>query len=487
MSSRMVDVLVIGAGAVGTAVARELSVLDLDILVIDRRNDVGGDASKSNSAIIHTGFDAPPGSVESEMVVQANPMYDRLCRDLEIPFQRVGAILVAVSEEEEAELPGIMEKAMANGVADVGLLRGAEVREMEPAVSTRVRAGLHVPGESIIDPFLLVVAQAEVAAANGVDFLTGCEARGIEDGSEGYSVATRAGEIRCRFLVNASGLFTDRISSMLGITDFVVHPRRGQFHVLDRAAGVGVERIILPVPTKTTKGRLLAPTVHGNWLIGPTAEDLENRLEHRTTAEGLEEVVRDVRRLLPAVDPSWAITQYDGLRPVRTPAGYHLRRFEDLPGYLELSGIRSTGVTSSIAVASHAKKLLIAMGLSAKQRRGWIGTRRAIPSFRDADASARARLIQENPLYGHVVCRCETVTEAEIVQAIHRSPGARDMDGVKRRVRAGLGRCQGGFCGTRIPTILSRELGVAPEAVTRKGPGSEVLVGRTKHHGGAIR
>ncbi len=483
-----VDVLIIGAGAVGVALARELSRFELYVIVMDRLNDVGGVASKSNSAIIHTGFDAPPGSLESAMVVHANPMYDELCRDLEIPFRRVGAVLVAVTEEEEAELPQIMDKARANHVYDVVPLTPNQVHELEPVVTPNVRAGLYVPRESIIDPFILVTAQAENAALNGVTFLTKCEVVGLAHVNNGFRVETTRADIYSRCVVNAAGLFTDMISGFLGIHDFTVHPRRGQFHILDRAAPLGIKHIILPVPTKVSKGKLLTPSVHGNWLIGPTAEKLEDRYTHSTTQEGLEEIMRDVRKLTPSIDSKFVITQYAGLRPVRTPEGYHFRTFEQFPGYLELSGIRSTGVTASLAIAREACRTLMEMPVLSASRGGvrlhpketFSAARKGIPCFRDADNTTREELMQQNSRYAHVVCRCETVTEAEIVQAIQRIPGAQDIDGVKRRVRAGLGRCQGGFCGMRIPQILARELGISMEEVSKKGVGSELFIGHTK-------
>ena len=474
------DVVIIGAGAIGVALARELSRFEVDVLVIDRLNDVGGDASKSNSAIIHTGFDAPPGSLESAMVVHANPMYDNLCRDLDIPFQRVGAILVAVTEEEQAELPHILEKAHANYMYDVAPLTASQVRQMEPAVTSQVKAGLYVPRESIIDPFLLVVAQAENAATNGVSFMTSCEVIGLQHEQDDFRVETTQGDIRARWVVNAAGLFSDRISGFLGIEDFCVHPRRGQFHVLDRSAPLGIQHIILPVPTKISKGKLLTPSVYGNWLAGPTAEELEDKFSHNTTAEGLEEIVRDVQKLIPTVTSELAITQYAGLRPVRIPEGYHFRAFARFPGYLELSGIRSTGVTASLAVARHACHQLAAMGLLLHPKESFIATRKGISCFRDADHHTREKLIEQNPLYACMICRCETVTEAEVVQAIRRHPGARDVDGIKRRVRAGLGRCQAGFCGIRIPQILARELGMPLEQITKKGAGSELFIGHIK-------
>ena len=480
MERHKVDVLIIGAGAVGVAIARELSKLSLKTMVVDRLNDVGGDASKSNSAIIHCGFDAPPGSLESEMVVRANPMYDQLCNDLDIPFERTGAILVATTEAEETELPHIMDKARANHVHDLEFLSAKQVRELEPSVSSNVRAGIFVPRESIIDPFLLVVAQAENAAKSGTVFLTDCEIVDLNNRADGFKAESANASIFSRFVVNAAGLFSDRISGFLGIDDFKMHPRRGQFHVLDRNAPIGIEHIILPVPTKITKGKLLAPTIHGNWLIGPTADELDDKSAHQTTREGLNEIVAGVKKLVPSIDTKYAITQYAGLRPVRSPGGYHIRTFDHLPGYLELSGIRSTGLTSSVAVAQYAAKMLAEMGMPKKPKATYHAKRRGIPSLKNVVPAVREKLLQQDPLYGHIICRCETISEAEIIEAINRNPGARDLDGIKRRVRAGLGRCQGGFCGMRIPQILARELGISIENVTKKGPRSEVLIGRTK-------
>jgi glycerol-3-phosphate dehydrogenase len=267
---------------------------------------------------------------------------------------------------------------------------------------------------------------------------------------------------------------------MLGVDDFTVHARRGQFHVLDKTAAAGVKHIILPVPTKLSKGKICTPTIHGNWLIGPTAENLDDKTAYQTTQEGLDEIVKGVQKLVPAVNPREAITQYSGLRPTRTPDGYAIRNFEHIAGYLEISGIRSTGVTASLSIARYVCDKLSEMGVSQEQKKEFIPKRNAIPCFREADDEQRNALIAENPLYGKVICRCETVTEAEIREAIKRVPGARDIDGVKRRLRAGLGRCQGGFCGMRIPQIIADELNIPVENVTKKGENSAILMGSTK-------
>lgn len=476
MSVDKTDVLIIGAGAVGVAVARELSKFALDVLVVDRLNDVGGDASKSNSAIVHTGFDAEPGSLESQMVVHANPMFDELCAALDIPFSRCGAILVAATPEEEEQLPSIMEKAWKNHVFDVQLLTSEEILRLEPQVTSDVRGGVLIPRESIVDPFILVVAQAENAAANDVRFATSCELSDIRYEAGRFIVSHENGSVESRFVVNAAGLRADSISGFLGIKDFEVTPRRGQFHVIDRSAPLDIEHIILPVPTKITKGKLLAPTIHGNWLTGPTAEDIEDKDGHETTTAGMDDIISGVKKLVPAVDAKYAITQYSGLRPVRTPGGYHLRTFPTFPGYLELSGIRSTGVSASLAVAKFAVRELQGMGMSSEIDSRHIGVRSGIPRFRDLEDAEKERLIREDPRYGNIVCRCETITEAEVIEAIVRNPGAKDIDGIKRRVRAGLGRCQGGFCGTKIPWILADQLGLDPLSVTKRGRGSEILL-----------
>ncbi len=486
MNNNNTDVLIIGAGAIGMAVAYELSRYELSVTVVDRLNDVGGDASRSNSAIIHTGFDAPPSTLESSLVVHANPMFDRLCRELDIPFRRTGAVLVAVTEEEEEEIPEILDKAHENGVFDLYYLPARKVREMEPLITPKVRCGLYIPRESIIDPFLLVIAMAEIAVKNGVEFYRECEVKNIVYNGRSFTTETTKGKVKSKIVINAAGLNTDKISNFLGIDDFKVTPRRGQFHVIDRSAELPIRHIILPVPTKISKGKLITPTIHGNWLIGPTAEDLSDKSLSNTTRNGLDEIISDVKKLIPAIDKNYVITQYAGLRPVREPGGYHIRTFKNIPGFIELSGIRSTGITSSPAVAVFTCRKLKEMGIPLKHREAVctvstpLPIRKGIVMFRELNNLERAELIERDPLYGRIVCRCETVTESEVVQSIKRNPGAHDLDGIKRRVRAGLGRCQGGFCGMHIPKILARELNIPLNRVTKKGGGSFFLNGETK-------
>ncbi|SCK04213.1 Anaerobic glycerol-3-phosphate dehydrogenase subunit A [uncultured Clostridium sp.] len=470
------EVCVIGAGAVGCAIARELSKYNLKVCVIEKNEDVGGDASKSNSAIIHTGFDASPGTLESEMVVSANPMYDKLCKDLDIPFKRIGAIMPAITDEQFEKLPEIMNKAYKNKVYDIEYLSRKEVLNLEPNINPDVKAGLYIPRESIIDPFLLVVALAENAADNGVEFKLSCEVKDIVKESEDIIVVkTPDGDIKTKYVINAAGLHSDDVATMIDECDFKVNPRKGQFYILDKNTECKVNQIVLPIPTKLTKGKLMCPTIHGNMLVGPTAEDSDDKENRKVTSQGLEEVSEGVSKLVPGVKVRDSITQYAGLRPNRTPEGYNIYLSDKFKGYLGISGIRSTGLTSSVSVGKYVVKMLKETDLVFEYKKDFISKRKGVVKLSELTLEEQDRLVKENPLYGNIICRCEKVSEGEILDAINRTLGARSLDGIKRRVRAGMGRCQGGFCAPRVLEILSRELEANINTITKSGKGSEVV------------
>lgn len=475
------DVVVIGAGAVGCAIARELSKYEVDVTVVDKRDDIGGNASKSNSAIIHTGYDASPGTLESQLVVAANPMYDKLTKELDVPFKRIGAILPAFTDEQYEQLPAIKEKAFKNHVYDVEYLSKEELLKREPNLNPEVKGGLYIPRESIIDPFILVQALAENAYANGAKFLLNTEVTGIqtEDGRI-KAVETTGGTIETKCVVNAAALYCDDIAAMVGKAEYTVQARRGQFYILDKNTSCKVEHIVLPIPTKITKGKLMCPTIHGNMLVGPTAEDLDDKLDSSTTKEGLDSIETDVRKMIPNVNVRDTITQYSGLRPNRKPEGLRVDLYDDLQGYVNLSGVRSTGLTLSVAMGKYVAEQVKKCGLDLKLKENFIKTRKGIPCFHEMSKEEQEAIIKENPLYGTIICRCETITEGEIVDAIRRPLGARTVDAVKRRVRAGMGRCQGGFCGPKVIEILARELGVAPEEIEKNLKGSYMVTGHTK-------
>lgn len=475
------DVVVIGAGAVGCAIARELSKYEVKVIVVDKNEDVGGDASKSNSAIIHTGYDATPDTLESKLVVAANPMYDQLVKELDVPFKRIGAILPAITDEQFEKLPEIKEKAFKNHVYDVEFKTGKELLEIEPNLNPQVKGGLVIPRESIIDPFIYVQALAENAYANGVEFMLKTKVTDIRtENGVIKSVVTTNGEIETKYVINSAGLYCDEIASMVGKADYKVVARKGQFYILDKNTSCQVEHIVLPIPTKVTKGKLMCPTIHGNMLVGPTAEEQQSKIDKCTTAEGLESIAIDVRNLVPNVNLRDTITQYSGLRPNRNPEGLHFDMYDDLKGYVNLSGVRSTGLTLSVAMGKYVVQQIIMSGEKLKLKENFNPYRKGVIKFSEQPPEVQDKLIKENPLYGNIVCRCESITEGEIMDAIHRPLGAKSVDGVKRRVRAGMGRCQGGFCGPKVIEILARELNVSPEEINKNNDGSYMVTGKTR-------
>lgn len=475
------DVVVIGAGAVGCAVARELSKYAVNVIVVEKNEDVGGDASKSNSAIIHTGYDAAPGTLESQLVVAANPMYDEITRDLDVPFSRIGAILPAITDEQFEKLPAIKQKAFNNRVYDVEYKTGKELLEMEPNLNPEVKGGLWIPRESIIDPFILVQALAENANANGVEFLLNTKVVDIKtENGKVKSVVTTGEEIETKYVINCAGLYCDEIAEMVGKAEYKVVARKGQFFILDKNTSCQVEHIVLPIPTKVTKGKLMCPTIHGNMLVGPTAEDQDSKIDKSTTTEGLASITADVKNLVPNVNVRDTITQYSGLRPNRVPEGLNFDMWDDLEGYVNLSGVRSTGLTLSVAMGKYVVEQMLLSGADFTLKENFVAKRKGIVKFSECTREEQDALIKEDPLYANVVCRCETITEAEILQAIHRPLGAKSVDAVKRRVRAGMGRCQAGFCGPKVLEILARELGVDATEINKNNDGSYMVTGTTR-------
>ena len=477
------DVLVIGAGAVGVGIARELSKFELNVLVVEKKDDVGGDASKSCSAMISTEFSVAPFTLESKICQASRPLYDMLCRDLDIPLVYRGSLTVALDEEQEQKIPAILKKAFDNGVYDVEYRRPEEVREMEPNITPSNRGAVYSPRDTQINPFEFVIAQAENAAENGVRFLFDSPVTGMElasDGSIGKVITPKA-EIEAKYVINCAGLYCDDIAKMVGECDFKVNPRRGQFYLLDKETPVRVNHIIMPIATAKSRGTLIIPTVDGNILVGPTAEDYEDKTDKSTTREGLDLIARQAKTLVPDIRLQDTITQFVGLRPARTPEGYNILISKKVPGYVGISGIRSSGLTGSLGIAKYTIQMMREeLGLETVRKKGFIAKRRGIARFAGASHAERDRLVAEDPLYGHIICRCEQVTEAEIVQAIRRPVGARTVDAVKRRVRAGMGRCQGGFCAPLVIDILARETGLSPEEIRKRDGASYMLAHQDK-------
>ena len=472
------DVLVIGAGAVGTAIARELSKFRLKVMVVDKNDDVGGDASKSCSSCCSTESTVMPFTLESKIAQSSRPLFYHLCEDLDIPINYCGSITPALNEYQLAQIPAMLEKAFNNGVYDCEYLTHDELMEMEPNLNPNNLGGVYSPRDAQISQFILVVAQAENAAENGVEFLLNAPVTGMDvKNGKIEAVHTPKGDIQASWVVNAAGLYCDDIAKMVDECDFTVHPRKGEFYVLSKDTPVKVTHTILSIPEKNTRGTLVIPTVDGNILVGPTAEDIVDKTDKKTTPGGLKKVAEMAHALVPGLRMEDTITQFVGLRPAREPEGYHILVSEKVKGYVGISGIRSSGLTGSLGIAKYTIHEMQKAGLELKRKDGFISKRKGIVRFADKTDDEKEKLIKENPLYGKIICRCEQITEAEIVEAIHRPVGARSVDAIKRRVRAGMGRCQGGFCGPQVIEILARELNLDPENIKKRG-GESYMLGR---------
>ncbi|PNH20190.1 FAD/NAD(P)-binding oxidoreductase [Lachnospiraceae bacterium] len=476
----MYDVIIIGAGVTGSAVARELSRYRANVLVMDKGEDVCTGTSKANSAIVHAGYDCVPGSLMAKMNVRGNELMGDLARDLEIPFKRNGSMVVCIHKEELGGLEELYERGKKNGVPGLRLLNREECLSVEPNLSENVEGALYAETAGIVCPFKLTIAMAEHANQNGVDFVFNTEAEKLWRDEEGiWNIQTANGRYRTRIVVNAAGVYADVFHNMVSESKIHITPRRGDYCLLDRNVGDFVKHTIFPQPTKLGKGILVAPTIHGNVIVGPTAIDIEDKEAVATTQEGIDELISKAEMHVRHLPIRQVITSFAGLRAHEDHHEFILGEPEDAPGFMDCAGIESPGLTSSPAIGEYIGGL-IRDRLTLEKKEHWIATRRDVLDPQTLSVEERNELIRKNPAYGQIICRCETVTEGEILDAIHRPLGARSLDGVKRRTRAGMGRCQAGFCSPRVMEILVRELGLPMEKITKSGGNSRIVLGRSK-------
>ncbi len=474
------DVIIIGAGVTGCMTAYRLAAYDVKTLVLEAGCDVASGASRANSAISHAGYDAECGTLKGKLNAAATKQMPALCSRLDIDYRQIGSLVAGFGEEELPRLKMLYERGIKNGVPGLEIIGTEKLREMEPRISPEATHALWAPNAGIVDPWGLTIAAAECAAVNGTDFRFDARVTAVSRGDDGVFSVTAGGQAyRGRFLVNAAGVWSDAVAELAGERDFPARiiPRRGEYMLLDKTEGGTANHVLFSTPNANGKGILVSPTVHGNLIFGPNAYPIEERDDKQTTAAGLQEILAGAKRLVPTVNERAVITSFSGVRPTPVTGDYYIRPSEQVKGLLHLAGIESPGLASSPAIAEYAVELLGGMGLELKPRAGFRDERPPRPRMAEADDSARAALIARDPAFGRVICRCETVTEGEIVDAIRRPLGARNIDMVKRRTRAGMGRCQGGFCMPRVAEILSRELGIPLEKVTKCG-GNSWLVTR---------
>lgn len=475
----MYDVIIIGAGVTGCAVARYLSRYQGSALVLERAEDVCCGTSKANSAIIHAGFDAAHGSLMAKMNVQGNRMVPGLAKELDFPFRRNGSLVVCMSEEDMPRLRALYENGVKNGVEGLEIVDARRLHELEPNVSKNAVAALWAPTGGIVCPFNMTIALAENANANGVDFRFNTKVTGFTRGEEGWTVHTEQGDFRTRYVVNAAGVYADVLHNMVSARKLHITPRRGDYCLLDRQVGGFVSHTVFQLPGKLGKGVLVSPTVHGNIIVGPTAIDIEDRDGTNTTAAGLEELIAKAGISVDNLPIRQTITSFAGLRAHEDHHEFVIGEAEDAPGFVDCAGIESPGLTSAPAIGLTVAELLREK-LGLREKEDFIATRKGLLDPKSLTWDAYQALIRENPAYGQIICRCEQVTEGEIIDAIRRPLGARSLDGVKRRTRAGMGRCQAGFCSPRVMEILARELGVSQAEITKCGGASRLIVGVNK-------
>lgn len=477
----MKDVIIIGGGVVGCSVARELSRFDADILLLERGNDVSVGTSKANSGIVHGGYDAKPGTLKAKFNVAGNAKFDALARELDFPFKRNGSMVLCFDKADIGKLLELKEQGVKNGVQGLYVLEGYEaVKAMEPYVSENVVAALVVPNGGIVSPYEMTIAYAENAATNGVEFRFGSEVTAIDRIDGGPQVTCADGfTAQAKYVVNAAGVYADVINNMISPDKMHITARKGDYELLDKTCGYMASHTLFQMPTKMGKGVLVTPTCHGNILVGPTATDVTDKDDVATTPEELASAFDRALLTMPSLNRRNIITQFSGLRAHLDTDDFVIGESAAVKGLYNVAGIESPGLSSAPAIAVHVAEE-IAQKLSLGKNANFVAERKGIPHFATLSDEERQKLVAENPLYGRIVCRCETVTEGEIVEAIRRKPGAVDMDGVKRRTRQGMGRCQAGFCTPRVMEILSRELGVPMTEVTKRGGNSQFVIGRTK-------
>jgi glycerol-3-phosphate dehydrogenase len=475
-------ILIVGGGITGMAIARELSKYDVKVALIEKEADIAfGGPTKANTAIIHAGYDDEPGTMAASLCVRGNVLWTRLSSELSISFDRIGSLVVALDDEEVPILQKLIERGRTNGVQKLKIVKGEELFGMEPNLSSKAVAGLYAATAGIICPYEAAMALAENAKMNGVSILLETMATGVSvrDG-EIRAVQTNRGAIHARYVINAAGLFSDEVSAMAGIDEFKITPRKGEYVIYDKDLDGLVNHVLFPTPTPVSKGIVVTPTVDGNIIAGPTAHDIDNKQDTATTSAGLQEVLKGAYKLVPELSARYdaIISGFAGLRPQPSTGGFIIKSYGDPSGFMNVAGMKSPGLTSAPAIVEMVLDTLKAEGLDLGERSDFRPFREPIVHPLRAPSSNAEELIADDRRYGHVVCRCEHVTESEILEAIRR--GAETLDGIKYRARAGMGRCQGGFCTPHVIRILARELEISVEEVTKKGGDSRILLYRAK-------
>ena len=474
------DVVIVGAGVIGSMLARELSRYHLQVCVLEKENDVAMGASKANSGIIHGGYDPIPGTLKAKLNSEGVELLFTAARELHVPHQRNGSMVCAFgSDAEHALLEELYLQGQENNVPDLAILSGDEARLLEPNLSAQVSRVLYVPNAGIVGPYELTIAAIGNAMDNGVTLKRNFLVTDIRREGGIFFVTSDSGDcVQGTYLLNCAGGYSDKIAEMAGDGFFAITPRAGEYMLLDKAEGTRIRHTLFQCPTNEGKGILVSPTAHGNLLVGPTASKVETPENRDTTPAGLAQVEKLAAKSVPSVNFRQVITSFTGVRSTGNTGDFILEASKNVPGLIHAAAVESPGLTCCVSIAKYLVEILRAEGLTLTEKADWDGTRTDTHTFQKMSGEEKDAFIKANPAYGKIVCRCEMISEGEITDAIRTNPSARDMDGVKRRTRSGMGRCQGGFCGPYVMDLISKELGIPMEQVTKNGGASRMLLGR---------
>lgn len=473
----MYDVAIIGAGVIGTLTARELSRYNLKCVVLEKENDVAMGTSKANSAIVHAGFDAKVGSAKAKFNVKGSKMMEKVASELGVKYIKNGSLVLAFDDEDMKTVKELYDRGIKNGVDGLFILNREELIKVEPNIGDDAVGALHATTGAIICPYGLAIAAMGNAMDNGCELKTNFFVRDIEKSEEKYIIYSETETVEAKYLVNAAGLFADDLNKKIEESDFSTHPRKGEYFVMDKALGSLVKSTVFVTPSAKGKGILVSPTVDGNLLLGPTADDIEDKTDIETTDEGALKIRSQAMRSVKGIDMRKVITSFAGLRAVGNSGDFEITAKDN---YVAAMGIESPGLSASPAIAEHIAELLFDMGLTKEENKNFTPVRKPYDYFKELSTEEKNALIKENPSYGKIVCRCEEITEGEIIDALTLNPPASDLDGVKRRTRSGMGRCQGGFCSPSVTELIAKIKGIAYEDVTKTGEGSGINFERTK-------
>jgi glycerol-3-phosphate dehydrogenase len=478
----MYDVVIIGGGVVGAMTARKLSEFNLKVCVVEKGNDVAQGATKANSAIVHAGFDAECGSLKAALNVQGSRMMKQVTEELDVKYENNGSLVIGFDDEDRKTIEELLARGNQNGVEGLRIVEKDELKAMEPNISDNAVCALYAPTGAIVCPYELTIAAMGNAMDNGAELLLNFKVTKIEDGYRVYAEDGRM--VEAKYIVNAAGLYSDEIAGMVGDDSFSVFPRRGEYILLDKECGNHVSHTIFRTPSKMGKGILLSPTVDGNLLAGPTSENKEDKTDKDTTQAGLAKVMKEAQENVDNLFFGKAITSFSGLRAVGSTGDFIIT--SPKAGFVNAAGIESPGLSAAPAIALYITNMLKELGLVLEAKENYNPYRKSPHFFRNASLEEKNEIIKKDSRFGHIICRCETITEGEIVYALHQNPKPSDLDGVKRRTRAQMGRCQGGFCSPLIVELISQELGIPYEKVTKTGGNSLINIGKTKGEGSNV-